>query len=79
MTENVSFFNVLLSRVSKQLNLIKIGRNSFNPFDPYIFPQHELEVWPGYVTSIGIQEGGLLLNLNAIHRVMRQNTVRDFM
>lgn len=79
MTENVSFFNVLMNRVLKELDLVRIGRHDFNPAGAHNIPQHRLEVWPGYITAIGILEGGLLLNLDATHRVMRQDTVLDLM
>ncbi len=38
-----------------------------------------LEVWPGYVTTIGRYAGGLLLQLDASHRVLRTETVLDLM
>ncbi|BFZ03166.1 hypothetical protein BsWGS_06204 [Bradybaena similaris] len=38
-----------------------------------------LEVWPGYVTAIKEHEGGLLLLLDASHKVLRTETVLDVM
>lgn len=48
----------------------------------YIFlnteiPQHKLEVWPGYVTAVQDYDGGLMLNCDASHRILRTNTARD--
>lgn len=79
MRENIAFFNILMNRVLKALTLVKIGRHDFNPTAAHKIPQHRLEVWPGYVTAINQFEGGLLLNLDATHRVMRLDTVRDLM
>ncbi|XP_001603582.2 piwi-like protein Ago3 [Nasonia vitripennis] len=79
MTQNIAFFNNLMNRVMKALTLVKIGRHDFNPTCAHQIPQHRLEVWPGYVTAINELEGGLKLNLDATHRVMRLDTVRDLM
>ncbi|XP_014222980.1 piwi-like protein Ago3 isoform X2 [Trichogramma pretiosum] len=79
MKDNISFFNTLMNRVMEALTLVRIGRNVFHPEAAHQVPQHRLEVWPGYITSINEFEGGLKLNLDAIHRVMRLDTVRDLM
>lgn len=79
MTENISFFNILLGRVMRALSLVRIGQHNFNPRGIHSVPQHKLEVWPGYVTAINKYEGGLKLCIDAKHRVMRTETVRDIM
>ncbi|XP_076285684.1 argonaute 3 [Lasioglossum baleicum] len=79
MTENIPFFNILLGRVMRALSLVRIGQHNFNPKGIHAIPQHKLEVWPGYVTSISEYQGGLKLCLDAKHRVMRTETVRDIM
>ncbi|XP_076226679.1 argonaute 3 isoform X2 [Nomia melanderi] len=79
MTENIPFFNVLLGRVMRALSLVRIGQHNFNPKGIRSVPQHKLEVWPGYVTAISEYEGGLMLCIDAKHRVMRTETVRDIM
>jgi len=76
---NVQFFNVLINRIMRALSLVRIGRQNFNPKGAYALPQHRLEVWPGYVTAVNEYEGGLKLCLDAKHRVMRTETVRDLM
>ncbi|KOC71336.1 Piwi-like protein 1 [Habropoda laboriosa] len=78
MSENVAFFNVLLKRVMHALSLIRIGQHNFNPRGIHV-PQHKLEVWPGYVTTINEYDGGLKLCIDARHRVMRTETVREIM
>lgn len=77
--ENVQFFNILLNRVMRALDLVRIGHQNFNPSCAYDLNKHRLEVWPGYVTAINEYEGGLKLCLDAKHRVMRTETVRDLM
>jgi len=41
-------------------------------------PQHRLELWPGYETSIRRYEDGILLCAEISTKVMRQETVLDF-
>lgn len=79
ISENIQFFNVLFNRVMRALTLVRIGRQNFNPSCAHVFNQHRLEVWPGYVTAVNEYEGGLKLCLDAKHRVMRTETVRDLM
>lgn len=79
ISENIPFFNVLLGRVMRALSLVRIGQHSFNPKGIHCVPQHKLEVWPGYVTAINEYDGGLKLCIDARHRVMRTETVRDIM
>lgn len=38
-----------------------------------------LEVWPGYITSVCENEGGLMLLADASHRVLRTQTVLELM
>lgn len=42
-------------------------------------PQHKLQLWPGYETSIGMFEGGILLCAEISTKVLRQDTVLDFL
>lgn len=79
MSNNLQFFNNLFNRVMRALSLVRIGRQNFNPKCASALPQHRLEVWPGYVTAVNEYEGGLKLCLDAKHRVMRTETVRDLM
>lgn len=79
MGENIQFFNVLFGRIMRALSLVRIGRQNFNPKTPHVIHQHQLEVWPGYVTAVNEYEGGLKLCLDIKHRVLRTQTVRDLM
>ncbi|KAK6165172.1 hypothetical protein SNE40_023615 [Patella caerulea] len=72
-------YNILLRKVMSILELCQVGRYYYNPHTPSSVPQHKLEVWPGYITAIQEQEGGLMLLLDASHRVLRTETVLDVM
>uniref|UniRef100_A0A0C9PZ99 PIWIL1_0 protein n=1 Tax=Fopius arisanus TaxID=64838 RepID=A0A0C9PZ99_9HYME len=78
-SESVQFFNILLGKVMKCLSMVRINRNNFNPRCAHKVEQHKMELWPGYITAIEEVEGGLKLNIDASHRVMRTDTVRDYM
>jgi hypothetical protein len=45
----------------------------------FIFEFCSLEVWPGYITAVEVQEGGLQLLLDVTHKVLRTETVLDKM
>ncbi|XP_041362450.1 piwi-like protein 1 [Gigantopelta aegis] len=72
-------YNILFRRIMGILDMCQVGRYYYNPHTPSSVPQHKLEVWPGYITSITEQEGGLMLLLDASHRVLRTETVLDVM
>ncbi|XP_024940997.1 piwi-like protein Ago3 isoform X2 [Cephus cinctus] len=79
VSENIQFYNILIGKIMYALKLVRIGRQNFNPRAAHAVPQHRLELWPGYVTAVNEYEGGLKLCLDATHRVMRTDTVRDLM
>uniref|UniRef100_A0A1B6BXC6 Piwi domain-containing protein n=1 Tax=Clastoptera arizonana TaxID=38151 RepID=A0A1B6BXC6_9HEMI len=75
MDGHVHFYNVLFRRIMKMLNFVQIQRNHFIPSAAHPFPQHKLEVWPGYATVIEAYEGGLKLCVHSTTRVLRTQTV----
>lgn len=45
-----------------------------------IFPSgHRLQIWPGYCVSIRKKDGGLFLLIDAIHKVIRSDSVLNVM
>nr|CAD7401850.1 unnamed protein product [Timema poppensis] len=77
--ECVHLYNVLFKRIMVVLDLIRHGRNHYNPREAQVIPQYKLEVWPGYVTAVDEYEGGIQLCFDASHRVLRTQTVLDTM
>uniref|UniRef100_A0A182NPY6 Uncharacterized protein n=1 Tax=Anopheles dirus TaxID=7168 RepID=A0A182NPY6_9DIPT len=75
MSDNVMIYNKLFRRIMYMLQLTEMGRKHFDPTQARIVPQHKLEIWPGFVTSVNEFEGGLMLNLDVTHRVLMQTTV----
>jgi len=75
--EAVSQYNVLFRRVMQQLKMVQMRRNFYNPAQAAKIPEHRLEIWPGFVTAVDEYEGGLMLQCDVSHRVLRTETVYD--
>ena len=57
--------------------MVQMNKNFYNPSLAHMVPQHKLEIWPGYVTAVQEYEGGLMLNLDVSHKVLRTQTAYD--
>ena len=60
-----------------KLKMVEMNRNFYQPADGHLVPQHKLEIWPGYVTAVQEYEGGLMLNLDVSHKVLRTQTALE--
>ncbi|XP_044296633.1 piwi-like protein 1 [Varanus komodoensis] len=75
----LQFYNIIFRRLLKIMNLQQIGRNYYNPNDPINVPKHRLMIWPGFTTSILQYETSIMLCTDVSHKVLRSETVLDFM
>ncbi|NXX46968.1 PIWL1 protein, partial [Tricholaema leucomelas] len=75
----LQFYNIIFRRILKMLNLQQIGRNYYNPNDPISIPNHRLMVWPGFTSSILQYEENIMLCADVSYKVLRSETVLDFM
>ncbi|XP_056198802.1 piwi-like protein 1 [Falco biarmicus] len=75
----LQFYNIIFRRLLKMLNLQQIGRNYYNPSDPISIPNHRLMVWPGFTSSVLQYEESIMLCTDVSHKVLRSETVLDFM
>lgn len=78
---------------SVSINRTNLTNNTLSNFDVFfkvymtigmfhyyiISTDFRLEVWPGYITSVCENEGGLMLLADASHRVLRTQTVLELM
>ncbi len=69
--------NIILRRVMSALDLDLVRRDYFDSKASKTLPQHKLEVWPGYDTSIRQHEQELLLNCEVKCKVLRTETVYE--
>ncbi|CAB3376469.1 Hypothetical predicted protein [Cloeon dipterum] len=77
--EYIQFFNVLMRRCLSLLNLQLVGRNFFDPHAKIQMGNFQMELWPGYQTSIREHENDILMCTRITHKVMRTDTVLDLM
>ncbi|XP_055592749.1 protein aubergine-like isoform X1 [Uranotaenia lowii] len=67
-------YNLINRKAMGGLNLQLIGRNFFDPGAKIVIPQHGLELYPGYITSIRQHEQDVLMCAEINHKVMRSET-----
>ncbi|XP_018333348.1 piwi-like protein Siwi [Agrilus planipennis] len=71
----IQFFNIIMRKCMGNLNLQLVGRNFFDAKAKIGIPEHRMELWPGYVTSIRQHENAVLMCAEITHKVMRNDTV----
>lgn len=75
----LQIFNILVRRCLDALKLQLVGRNYFDPHAKVELRDYNIELWPGYVTSIRQFENNILMCAEITHKVMRTDTVFDFL
>ena len=75
----IPFYSTVLRRCMSALQMCPVGRNHFDPQSAKRIDQLGLSLWPGYVTAIRGFEGGLLLNIDVAHKVLRSETAHFIM
>ncbi|XP_078682107.1 piwi-like protein 1 [Branchiostoma floridae x Branchiostoma belcheri] len=75
----LQIYNILFRKFLKTIGMQEVNRNYYNPGQKVDIPQHRLEVWPGFVTSILQYESKTLLMADVSHKIMRTDTVLDLM
>ena len=78
-SRSIQFYNVLFRRICQKLKMVEINKNYYQPALAQMVPQHKLEIWPGFVTAVEEYEGGLMLNLDVSHKVLRTQTAYELM
>lgn len=75
----IPFYSTVLRRCMNALKMCPVGRNHYDPQSAKRIDQLGISLWPGYVTAIRGFEGGLLLNIDVSHKVLRSETVHSVM
>ncbi|KAG8574131.1 hypothetical protein GDO81_009061 [Engystomops pustulosus] len=75
----IPFYNVVIRRVMKILDMKLVGRNYYDPTCATVLHQYRLQVWPGFAASIRRTDGGLFLLADVTHKVIRNDSVLDIM
>ncbi|XP_060844955.1 piwi-like protein Siwi [Rhopalosiphum padi] len=75
----IQLLNILLRKCIRSLSLQQVGRHYYDEKRKVDFPKYNLELWPGYETTIGEFDGGLLLRSEISTKIMRTDTVYDYL
>ncbi|XP_009638940.1 piwi-like protein 2 [Egretta garzetta] len=75
----IPFYNVVFRRVMRILDMKLVRRNFFEPDQATVLQHYRLQIWPGYSVNIRKKDGGLFLLVDAIHKVIRSDSVLNFM
>ncbi|XP_058053389.1 protein aubergine-like [Anopheles bellator] len=67
--------NLLHRQALASLKLLELNRHYFDPVAKISIPEFNLELYPGYITSIRQHEKDVLLCVDVTHRVVRTDTV----
>jgi len=70
-----SFFNLVVRKCLYAMDMELMGRNFFDRNAAIKVPQHRLELWPGFDTSIRKHEAGFMLCAELTHKVLRLDSV----
>ncbi|XP_021559146.1 piwi-like protein 3 [Neomonachus schauinslandi] len=71
------YYNILFRRILKMMELEQVGRNYYNKREATEFSDHNLVIWPGYVTSILEYETSITLCADVNHKLVRMQTAYD--
>ncbi|OWK17650.1 hypothetical protein Celaphus_00008871, partial [Cervus elaphus hippelaphus] len=75
----IQVFNIIFKKILKKLSMYQIGRNFYKPSEPVEIPQHKLSLWPGFAISVSHFESKLLLSADVSYKILRNETVLEFM
>lgn len=73
----IQVYNLLMRSCLSALELQLLGRDFYDPQAKVMIPDHRLELWPGYKTSIRQHEKDILMCVEVTHKVLRMKTAND--
>ncbi|KAJ8967856.1 hypothetical protein NQ317_018350 [Molorchus minor] len=71
----VFLFNIIIRKCLTFMRLQLVGRDYYDPNTKIAVPEHRLELWPGYYTSMRQHEKNILMNCDVKFKVMRMDNV----
>lgn len=71
--------NVLMKKIQIKLGMRQIRDHYFDMNKTIRIAKHQLEVCPGFTTAIAKFDGGNLLGVDIIHKILRMDNVHDHM
>jgi len=76
--DHLNFLKIFFNSLMRGLRFETIGRKSFNSAKAHCLDAHKIKVWPGFDARLIMKEQGVLLNIDVCFKVVRQDTVLDY-
>jgi hypothetical protein len=76
--DHMNFLKIFFNSLMRGLRFETIGRKSFNSAKAHSLDAHKIKVWPGFDARLIMKETGVLLNIDVCFKVVRQDTVLEF-
>ncbi|KAH7959167.1 hypothetical protein HPB49_009136 [Dermacentor silvarum] len=73
--ELLRIFNTQMRRNLESMQFVQIRRQFFNATGPKPISRHGLEIWEGLTTAVGQHDGGVLMVVDTVHKVLRTENV----
>lgn len=80
MPKMLHFLNILVKGALEQQDYKQIGRlpKYFMESDKKVIPQHQLEMWPGFLATTRLVKDGIFLNVDTVSKFIQQRTILEF-
>jgi len=77
--DHLNFLKIFFNSMMRGLRFETIGRKAFNSSKAHNLDAHKIQVWPGFDARLIMKETGVLLNIDVCFKVVRKDSVLDFM
>jgi len=76
--DHLNFLKIFFNSMMRGLRFETIGPRSFNPAKAHTLAAHNVKVWPGFDARLIMKERGALLNVDVAFRVVRTDSLLDY-
>lgn len=76
--DHLGFLKIFFNSMMRGLKFETIGRKSFNSAKAHSLDAHKIKVWPGFDARLIMKETGVLLNIDVCFKVVRQDSVLQY-
>lgn len=77
--DHLNFLKIFFNSMMRSLRFESIGPKNFNPAAAHKLDAHNIRVWPGFDARMIMKEKGALLNVDVAFRVVRSDSLLDYM
>ncbi|KAK9504492.1 hypothetical protein O3M35_010814 [Rhynocoris fuscipes] len=75
----IQFFNIVVRKCIAGLNMQLVGRDYFEAAMKVKVDKYNIELWPGFITSVRQHEHDILLGIDLANKIMRKDTALDLL